>query len=103
MICMIVFPQNFIKDTFAANQKSGMEDTQETTPSSNRSSLRDSQGWDGKLRLKKNALVANAEIISDLDYSDEDAPPVEQIGADDGRGLSEFLPFPLIYGPNRSS
>ena len=48
------------------------------------SSLRDSKGWDGKLRLDKKAVVTNAEILSDPAYSDEDAPPVEQISADEG-------------------
>lgn len=50
-----------------------------------RASLRDSQGWDGKLRLNKKAAVTNAEILSDPEYSDDEAPPVDQIGADEGR------------------
>ncbi len=48
------------------------------------SSLRDSKGWDGKLRLDKKAVVTNAEVLSDPEYSDEDAPPVEHISADEG-------------------
>lgn len=42
-------------------------------------------GWDGKLRLDKNkkAVLANPEALSDPEYSDEDAPPVEQIEADE--------------------
>ncbi|KAI5243348.1 L domain-like protein [Aureobasidium subglaciale] len=42
-------------------------------------------GWDGKLRLDKNkkAVLANPEALSDADFSDEDAPPVEQIEADE--------------------
>ena len=42
-------------------------------------------GWDGKLRLDKNkkAVLANPEALSDPDYSDEDAPPVDQIEADE--------------------
>ena len=45
---------------------------------------RDSKGWDGKLRIEKRAVVTNAEALSDPDHSDEDAPPVEQIAADEG-------------------
>ncbi|KAG9552112.1 L domain-like protein, partial [Aureobasidium melanogenum] len=42
-------------------------------------------GWDGKLRLDKNkkAVLANPEALSDPEYSDEDAPPVDQIEADE--------------------
>lgn len=61
-----------------------MDPLLESSPSIRASSLRDSQGWDGKLRVAKKAVVANAEILSDLEYSDEDAPPVEQISADEG-------------------
>lgn len=49
-----------------------------STPHSNKS------GWDGKLRVNKQATLANPEALSDPDYSDEDAPPVEQIEADEG-------------------
>lgn len=42
-------------------------------------------GWDGKLRVNKQATLANPEALSDPDYSDEDAPPVDQIEADEGR------------------
>lgn len=41
-------------------------------------------GWDGKLRVNKQAVLANPEALSDPDYSDEDAPPPEQIDADEG-------------------
>lgn len=43
-------------------------------------------GWDGKLRLDKNkkAVLANPEALSDPEYSDDDAPPVDQIEADEG-------------------
>jgi protein phosphatase 1 regulatory subunit 7 len=45
---------------------------------------RDSNGWDGKLRVgPKQAILANPEALSDPDYSDEDAPPVDQIEADE--------------------
>lgn len=50
------------------------------TPHSNRT------GWDGKLRVngEKQAVLANPEALVDSDYEDEDAPPVEQIAADEG-------------------
>lgn len=42
-------------------------------------------GWDGKLRVNKQAVLANPEALDDPDYSDDDAPPPEEIGADEGR------------------
>lgn len=43
-----------------------------------------SNGWDGKLRMPpRNAVLTNPEILSDPDYSDPDAPPVDQIEADE--------------------
>lgn len=60
-----------------------MDPTSVLSPT-NGSSLRDSKGWDGKLRLDKKAVITNAEVLSDPEYSDEDAPPVEQISADEG-------------------
>ncbi|KAK4692749.1 protein phosphatase 1 regulatory subunit 7, partial [Lecanoromycetidae sp. Uapishka_2] len=50
----------------------------------------DTKGWDGKLRVDRRAVVTNAEILSDPEYSDEDAPPVEQINADEGGYVSAF-------------
>lgn len=41
-------------------------------------------GWDGKLRVEKKPVLANPEALTDPEYSDEDAPPVEQIDADEG-------------------
>jgi hypothetical protein len=51
-----------------------------STPHSNRT------GWDGKLRLnsEKQAVLANPEALEDSDYEDENAPPVDQIAADEG-------------------
>ena len=40
-------------------------------------------------------MVTNAEILSDPEYSDEDAPPVEQIVADEGNCLFVFFTFLL--------
>lgn len=53
--------------------------------STNSSKPRDSNGWDGKLRVEKKAVLANPEALSDSEYSDENAPPMEQIEADEGR------------------
>ncbi|GAB7360118.1 hypothetical protein MBLNU230_g7881t1 [Neophaeotheca triangularis] len=60
----------------------GASDTTEpaasaSTPHSNKS------GWDGKLRVNKQATLANPEALSDPEYSDEDAPPVDEIEADE--------------------
>ncbi|KAK5012744.1 protein phosphatase regulatory subunit Sds22, partial [Cryomyces antarcticus] len=53
-------------------------------------SPRSSSGWDGKLRVEKKATLANSEALSDPEYSDEDAPPVDLIEADEG--LLDDLP-----------
>ncbi len=48
-------------------------------------SLRDSKGWDGKLRIDRNALIQNPEALTDSEYSDADnVVPGEQILADEG-------------------
>ena len=56
----------------------------------NGGTLQDSKGWDGKLRVDRRAVVTKSEILSDPEYSDEDAPPVEQISADEGQSFSTF-------------
>ena len=55
-----------------------------TTSDQRSTGPQDSKGWDGKLRIGKRATLRNPETLSDPDYSDEDAPPVEQIAADEG-------------------
>lgn len=40
-------------------------------------------GWDGKLRVTKQATLDNPEALEDPDYSDEDAPPRDEIAADE--------------------
>ncbi|KAI0169153.1 protein phosphatases PP1 regulatory subunit sds22 [Hypoxylon sp. FL1284] len=46
--------------------------------------LRDSKGWDGKLRIDRNALLQNPEALSDPDYSDEEnVLPGQEISADE--------------------
>jgi len=48
--------------------------------------LRNSKGWDGKLRVPKNALLANPEALSDPEYSDdENVHPGDEISADEGQ------------------
>ncbi|KAK4624053.1 Phosphatase 1 regulatory subunit SDS22 [Fulvia fulva] len=47
---------------------------------------RSASGRDGKLRVNKQdkqATLANPEALEDSDYSDEDAPPPDQIAADE--------------------
>ncbi|PYH44819.1 NIF-domain-containing protein [Aspergillus saccharolyticus JOP 1030-1] len=49
--------------------------------------MKDRHGWDGKLRVggeePKEAIITNPEALEDPDYSDSDAPPVEEIQADE--------------------
>lgn len=47
-------------------------------------------GWDGKLRVNKQAVLANPEALSDPEYSDDDAPLPEQIDADEGMRVREL-------------
>ena len=67
-----------------ARTHEGLEDPPEqaVTPSK----PRDSQGWDGKLRVTpKQAVLANPEALSDPEYSDPEnvSAPNEQIEADE--------------------
>ena len=74
----------------------------ETPPVSNGtngSTLTDKNGWDGKLRVNRKAEVVNAEILSDPEYSDEDAPPVQQIEADQGYTLCSCSAQLMLMGP----
>lgn len=52
------------------------------------SSLRNADGWDGKLRVeKKHAVLVNPEVldgISDPEDSDDDVVKVDKIEADEG-------------------
>lgn len=52
--------------------------------------MKDSKGWDGKLRVGPQATITNPEAIEDPDYSDEDAPPVEEIEADEGMCSTKY-------------
>ena len=55
--------------------------------------MKDKSGWDGKMRVDRTAVITNPEALEDTEYSDPDAPPVEQIEADEG----ELLPFCFIF------
>ena len=70
-------------------------DSSTNGPVSTNGIIRDSNGWDGKLRVGRRAEVVNAEILSDPENSDEDAPPVELISADDGRTHDAYIPMRL--------
>ena len=70
---------------------STMDQSPKPSPKSKASSPRDRQGWDGKLRVQKRAVITNAEALSDPEYSDEDAPPPESINADEG--ISDLSPL----------
>ncbi|KAL3432978.1 hypothetical protein BDV09DRAFT_187012 [Aspergillus tetrazonus] len=52
-------------------------------PPPNHTTMKDSKGWDGKLRVESKATITNPEALEDPDYSDSDAPPVEEIEADE--------------------
>ncbi len=53
-------------------------------------SLTNANGWDGKLRMPKSAILTNPEAVSDPEYSDdENVLPGEEIAADEGL----FLPL----------
>lgn len=71
------------------------DESPDTANPTNGRTLQDSKGWDGKLRVDRRAVVTNAEILSDPEYSDEDAPPVEQISADEGPFISAYSVFLL--------
>lgn len=46
--------------------------------------MKNSKGWDGKLRVPKSALLSNPEALSDPEYSDDDnVMPGEEISADE--------------------
>lgn len=51
--------------------------------------MKNKEGWDGKLRVDQKAVITNPEALEDSDYSDPEAPPVEEIDADEG---TKFLP-----------
>lgn len=57
--------------------------------------MRNSKGWDGKLRIPKSAVVSNPEALSDPEYSDDsNVLPGDEIRADEG---NYSLPRPTIF------
>ncbi|OQE39217.1 hypothetical protein PENCOP_c007G08178 [Penicillium coprophilum] len=46
--------------------------------------MKNKEGWDGKMRMEPKAVITNPEALEDSDYSDPDAPPVDEIEADEG-------------------
>ncbi len=51
-------------------------------------SLTNANGWDGKLRMPKSAILTNPEAVSDPEYSDdENVLPGEEIAADEGESF----------------
>ena len=48
--------------------------------------LRNSEGWDGKLRVDKQTVLSNPELLTDPDpaSSDENVIPGEQLDQDEG-------------------
>lgn len=53
----------------------------------NTGKMKDNSGWDGKLRVDRHPVITNPEALEDPDYSDEDAPLVEEIDADEGMDI----------------
>ena len=72
--------ENHVQLAGTALANEGVEPQRTNSPAK----LTDSNGWDGKLRMPpRNAVLANPEALSDPDYSDPDAPPQEEISADE--------------------
>ncbi|KAJ5893382.1 Leucine rich repeats (2 copies) [Penicillium taxi] len=53
--------------------------------------MKNAEGWDGKMRVESKAVITNPEALEDSDYSDPDAPPVDQIDADEDLLADEDL------------
>lgn len=43
------------------------------------------------MRMEPKAVITNPEALEDSDYSDPDAPPVEEIEADEGTVAGSFI------------
>ena len=69
--------------------------------------MNDSQSGDDKTQINRHPVITNPELVEDADYSDEDAPPVEQIEADEGTTYAwssksrkdSSIPWLLLYVP----
>jgi hypothetical protein len=81
-----VVPEAGAQDS-TTEEKSTQDNTAlEVTSSKSSAPHSNRTGWDGKLRLnsEKQAVLANPEALENSDYEDDDAPPVDQIAADEG-------------------
>ncbi|OAA56068.1 protein phosphatases PP1 regulatory subunit sds22 [Cordyceps fumosorosea ARSEF 2679] len=68
--------------TIAADAES--RDTDTAPEGSSSAGLTNANGWDGKLRIPKSAILTNPEAVSDPEYSDDDnVLPGEEIAADE--------------------
>ncbi|KAL0935196.1 protein phosphatase pp1 regulatory subunit [Colletotrichum truncatum] len=47
--------------------------------------MRNSKGWDGKLRVQRTAVLANPEVLSDPESDDENVIAGEELPADEGK------------------
>lgn len=70
--------------------------TTEASPSKPRTPLSKS-GWDGKLRVTKQARLADADEVSDAENSDDDGPPSDEIAADEGKRENQELILPTSH------
>lgn len=75
-------------------EQRALEDEGETSPG-----MKNSKGWDGKLRVPKSTLLSNPDALSDPEYSDDDnVMDGQEISADEGkftRQDSVVIIFPL--------
>jgi len=59
--------------------------------------MKNKEGWDGKLRMEPpKAVITNPEALEDSDYSDPEAPPVDEIDADEGTESGSELRVGLV-------
>ncbi|KAF3806724.1 Protein phosphatase 1 regulatory subunit SDS22 [Colletotrichum gloeosporioides] len=54
--------------------------------------MRNSKGWDGKLRVQRTAVLANPEVLSDPESDDENVVPGEELPADEGKFADALTP-----------
>ncbi|TQN70292.1 Protein phosphatase 1 regulatory subunit SDS22 [Colletotrichum shisoi] len=59
------------------------EETSLRTDGQTSPGLRNSKGWDGKLRVQRTAVLANPEVLSDPESDDENVIPGEELPADE--------------------
>ncbi|KAK2756144.1 Protein phosphatase 1 regulatory subunit sds22 [Arachnomyces sp. PD_36] len=67
----------------ATNTNGGNNDDDSSAVAHGKEKMKDSNGWDGKLRVDRRPVITNPEALEDPEYTDEDAPPPEEIEADE--------------------